>query len=165
MAQPQKVGDLEIDQDLEFQRREWSIQRLAWIGMALLVLLGLAGLFGPGPLSRATAGTQGLWASFYRFIRYEDPTTLRLELQPSGKEARLWLSRDYAQAAGIERITPQPAQVLIEPERYGYVFALGQGKGPVTVSFSLQPEQMGRLEGQVGLEGQGTLEFWQWVFP
>lgn len=165
MAEIQKVGDLEIDQDLAFQRREWGIQRLAWALMALLVLLGLVGLFGPGPLSSTTVGQPGLSASFYRFVRYEDLTTLRLELQPSGSEARLWLSRGYAQAAGIQRINPEPEQVLLEPDRQVYVFAVGQGEGPVRVSFSLQPEQMGRLEGQIGLEGQGSLEFWQWVFP
>ena len=37
----QRIGDLEIPQDHEFQRRWWRIQRRAWVVMAGLVVLGL----------------------------------------------------------------------------------------------------------------------------
>jgi uncharacterized membrane protein YcaP (DUF421 family) len=40
---------LQIDQDLEFQRREWRLQHVAWWGLTAFVVAGLAGLFGVGP--------------------------------------------------------------------------------------------------------------------
>ena len=48
------LGDLEVGQDLDFQRREWAVQRVGWGAMALVILAALLGLFGSsGPLSRA----------------------------------------------------------------------------------------------------------------
>ena len=42
-AETDRVGDLEIHQDLPFQRRSWTVQRVGWAIMALVVLAGLLG--------------------------------------------------------------------------------------------------------------------------
>ena len=71
----------------------WALQRIGWAVMALVVLVGLVGLFGTGPLSRATAGEEEapLFVEEYeRFARFMLPTTLRVRLDPMGQgEARL----------------------------------------------------------------------------
>jgi hypothetical protein len=41
-----RIGDVEINQDLDFQRRCWTVQRIGWIVMAVLVLSALLGVFG-----------------------------------------------------------------------------------------------------------------------
>lgn len=51
-----------IDEDLTFQRRNWAAERAGWALMAAVVALGLAGLFGPGPLSRPVATAEGMAA-------------------------------------------------------------------------------------------------------
>ena len=63
MAEESHSGDLELDQDLIFERRTWTVERVAWVIMALVGLAALAGLLGPGPLSETTSGEQGgpLW--------------------------------------------------------------------------------------------------------
>ena len=81
MADVRQVGDLEIAQDLAFQRREWTIQRVAWAVMALVALAGLLGLFGgAGPLTRAAAGNGALRLDYARFERKHAPTELRLQV-------------------------------------------------------------------------------------
>ena len=45
MAGGQRVGDPEIKQNLRFQRRMWALERIGWAVMALVVLVGLVGLF------------------------------------------------------------------------------------------------------------------------
>ena len=50
-----RVGDLQIHQDLCQERREWKIQRVGWLLMALMLVAALAGLLGPGPLSSTIA--------------------------------------------------------------------------------------------------------------
>ena len=69
MSEHHRVGDLEISQDLTFQRRSWIVQRVGWVMLALLILAALGGLFGPGPLSRARAGPHDgpLWVEYQRF--------------------------------------------------------------------------------------------------
>lgn len=49
-----RVGDLEIEEDLDHQRRCWKLERASWAVMALVLLAAMAGLFGSGPLSWAT---------------------------------------------------------------------------------------------------------------
>ena len=41
---------LHIVEDMQFQRWSWAIERVAWGGMVLVVLLALAGVFADGPL-------------------------------------------------------------------------------------------------------------------
>jgi len=49
MAKPHReAGDLEVAENLAFQRRAWKVQRAGWVAMALLVGAALAGLFGGG---------------------------------------------------------------------------------------------------------------------
>jgi hypothetical protein len=49
-----RIGDLEIRQDLSFERRDWMMQRLGWAVIGLLILAGLTGLTGSsGPMTLA----------------------------------------------------------------------------------------------------------------
>ena len=48
MSKAERAGDLEIVEDLSFQRREWRVQRGGWVVMAVLILLALLGLTGRG---------------------------------------------------------------------------------------------------------------------
>lgn len=41
MPNLKRVGDLEINQDLDYQQRAWVIQRIAWVVIALVTLAGL----------------------------------------------------------------------------------------------------------------------------
>jgi hypothetical protein len=47
----ERVGDLEVNQDLDFQRHVWWFQRIGLVGMALVVVAALLGLFGGGDSS------------------------------------------------------------------------------------------------------------------
>ncbi len=53
-----RKGDVEIGSDLDFERRWRHVQQALWITFGVLVALGLAGLFGRGPLARARAGSE-----------------------------------------------------------------------------------------------------------
>ncbi|HPO58399.1 MAG TPA: hypothetical protein PLV53_06100 [Anaerolineaceae bacterium] len=53
MTKEENFSGLQVDQDMPFQEKEWTAERAGWIIGLLLLLAGLAGLFGGGPLSRA----------------------------------------------------------------------------------------------------------------
>lgn len=85
MANTQRVGDLELDQDIDFQRRSWAVQRVGWGVMALVALAALLGLFGPGPINNAITGSKEapLWLEYKRFGRFQTSAMLlRVHLGP-----------------------------------------------------------------------------------
>ena len=54
-----RVGDLELNQDLAFQYREWAVQRGSRWVLAVFVIAAALGAFGGGPLTHARAGAPG----------------------------------------------------------------------------------------------------------
>lgn len=170
MAEKSHSGDLELDQDLDFERRNWTVERVAWVIMAIVGLAALAGLFGPGPLSKTSIGEQGepLWLEYSRFGRFKAPLTLRVHVGPNtGQQSpmRIWLSREYLEAVQIEQISPQPGQVEAGPEQLTYVFPRSEPQRSTAISFALKAEQIGRQRGCVGLTNGPTLCFRQFIYP
>lgn len=66
---PNKVGDLEISQDLKVEQRQWRVERVSRVVLVLLVVAALLGLFGPGPLSWSRAEDGALSTEYQRFGR------------------------------------------------------------------------------------------------
>lgn len=163
-----RVGDLELAQDLRFQRREWVVQRVGWAAMALLVVAALAGMLGRGgPLARthATSPDGSLRIEYDRFAHYEAPTRLRVSIAwpaPRGGEVRLWIERAYLAKARVQQVMPEPESVKLAGDRVIYVFAAG-ARGDV--SFELKPDTFGALAGTAGLEGGGEVRFRHFVYP
>ena len=75
---------LEVHEDMRLVRRSWVVQRIGWGVMAALLLAALLGLFGTGPLSRATATAPGgaVTLDYDRFGRYLGPATLLIRVGP-----------------------------------------------------------------------------------
>lgn len=166
----QRVGDLEIDQNLSLQQKEWLIQRVAWVALALLLLAGLLGVFGNGPLSDTTAGDADgpLRAEYPRFARFQAPLTVRFHIGPEAiqdGEARIGLSRSYVDSVRIERIDPEPDRVEAGEGVYVYVFTVADPEQAATVSFHLQPEAIGSIQGRAEPAGGPALDFGHFVYP
>jgi len=174
-AQIERVGSLEIEQNLGLQRRMWRVQRVGWGVMALLVLAAAAGLTGSGPLSHASAGTPGgpLRLGYDRFLHAEGLTTLEVHLGGSNGngaksgdgERRIWISRAYLEKVPVERSVPEPERVEVGPDRVTYVFAETASGSPALVTFYGSVRTVGRVEGHIGLPEGPSLRFRQFVYP
>jgi hypothetical protein len=165
MAPDRDVG-LEVEDDALFHRRMWGVQRTGWFLMQLVVLAGLAGLLGSGPLSRAVAEhPTGLRVEHARFARAEAPQAMRVHLPPPASRTegyRIGLGREFVNRVQIEGVVPQPVMMEGLPDRVVYVFA--GGAVPV-VTFHFTPRTMGVLRAEVGAPGTGPLTFWLLVYP
>lgn len=170
MVDTPRVGDLELEEDLRFQKRQWKVQRIAWVVWLLVLVAAVAGLFGSGPLSNGTAGEEGgpLWAEYQRFERHQGPSDLKVFLGPgaaSGGEGRVWLGRDYLESVELESVTPPPLRVEAGADRYTYVFPVTDPQQGTAVVFRFRPEALGRHEGRIGLPGGAELKFGRFVYP
>lgn len=156
---------------IAYQRKDWTAQRIGWAVMGLLVVLALAGLLGGGgPLADAEvdAADSSLRVRYLRLDHHRGEGELSVEIAAeflSAGEARLWVDRSYIEGLGLESIVPEPDQVELEPERVVYVFAVGEGSGPVTVRFSYRHEGYWRDRAELGLVNATPVEFSQFVFP
>jgi hypothetical protein len=169
MVTPRRVGDLEISQDLRFQRREWLFERVGWAVMLMLAVATLLGLFGRGWLSAAHVGDgASLRLDYERITRLYSSTELRLSLGTDaarGDTIRVWLDRDFIESVQVQSIVPRPDQVEIGADRLSYVFASETSGQPAIITFQVQPQHPWSHAGRVGLPGGQAYRFSQFVFP
>ena len=164
------VQGLQIEEDLAHQRREWRFERAGWVVMGLLLLAGLLGLFGNGPLSRAQAGDPGAVSVDYdRLQRAASPQTYRFEVDPalaSDGELRLRFEDSLLEELEIQSIIPEPESVTAGPGYTEFAFAMAPGAGsPARFVFQFEHTTFGHVRGRVAAPGVPTLVVDQFVFP
>jgi hypothetical protein len=153
---------IDIYEDIKFQRRMWAVQRFGWIIIAAAIVAGLSGLFGSGPVSRASAEATGLRIEYERFVRLQQPTMLRCFLSGTEPETQIALRRDYLDFVRIEAITPTPARTEASGEWLVYRFT---SPAPIFVEFNLIPENFGRLNGTMRAGKGQSIGFHQFIYP
>lgn len=166
-SQVQRVDGLELDQDLEFQRREWVAERIGWFAIAALLVAALLGVFGSGPLSSASSGDDLVRIDYERFGRLLTPVKLRVQLGEGASAegvARVWIASHYLESMELEGVTPEPDATEAHADRVVFAFVMGDG-GPGAVTFHMRPDGFGALTGRVGLVDGPELRFWQFVYP
>lgn len=170
MAGSERPAGLEIEQDLDFQRRDWKRERLGWLAMVALVAATLLGLCGTGPLSSRIAGEEGgaLWAEYQLFGRWQAPEELRVHLGPGQTRdgrARVWLSREFVERHDVGHVTPPPEHVEALGDRYVYVFRAPSPDAEIAIAFTIRPEHWGWKEGTVGVDGGPAVAIREIVYP
>jgi hypothetical protein len=161
MPGTKRIGDLEVNQDLAYQRREWLFERIGWIIMAQLILAGLLGLFGSGWLSstEATSPSGVAHLHYDRFAHHDEPTQLILTIARAAdadKRCRVWISREYLQQVRVEAITPLPQRQESGTERQWFEFDIPGERAEIV--FWLAPVVRGNLSGRLGVATGGGAE-------
>jgi hypothetical protein len=157
--------DLQIDEDLRFQRHEWQAQRLGRALLSLLVVAALLGLTGGGgPLSQAEATEPGgaIAIDYQRFVRRGARSTIVVRLRTAPGQARLWISDEYLRQVRVEAISPEPDSVSVEQRRHVYTFKTDSPD--VTVALELEHSTSGRLHADIGVAGGPGVGFQQLAF-
>ena len=164
----QRHGDLEIEESMRAQRRLWRVQRVARALALLILALGVAGLFGGGPLSHATASREG-HALEYERVGYRDtPQTYRLRLSgdvTAGETVRIWVDRETMSRMKLESVVPEPERSVLAGDRLILEFPRGEAGGQRDVLLDFQPNEAGRHTARLGVEGGPAFEVAQLFLP
>jgi hypothetical protein len=148
-----RVGNLQIDEDLPFQKKLWRVQQVGWavISLALfLVLLGLAG--NGGVFAKQKLENSGVGIQFERFVRRQADTELRVKLPPPVAphlDREIWISNRYLQKVKIESIFPPPKIVEAQHNGYRFYFSGNATDESAPIVFHLQAKSWGRIRGHL----------------
>jgi hypothetical protein len=165
-----RIGELEVGQDLQFEKRWWKIERAGWAAIALVLLAALLGFLGPGPLSKKTAGDRNgpLWLEYHRFERYQAPVELRLNVGPGAakdKQVGLWINQEYIDAIQIDHVDPEPESVELANQRFVYTFKASELSAAGKIVFHFKPTTFGKTPAQIGLVNGAELRFTHFFYP
>ncbi len=160
-------------EDIAYERREWVIQRIAWVVMGLVVvaaLLGFLGSNGPFATATLTAPDDSFQVEYVRIDHHNAVSELEITIAPEMVEdgqVRLWFDSAFIHNLGVESVLPEPESVESGSERVTYVFAVSDfdARGPLDVTFSYDREGYWWQHGHLGVEGGGDVELRQFVFP
>jgi hypothetical protein len=151
----QRIGDLDIDQDMNFQRQQWRVQRSAWFAGVLILLLALTGIFGGGPLANATATDSDhvIDVDYERIDRRHSPSTLFFDVAPVGTQPtiELWISNSFLGNVELQTIVPEPNGAEAGPDRTLFAFSASDGNEPVRIRFDYEPTSIGLHDMSIGL--------------
>jgi hypothetical protein len=160
-------GIAELARDVQpFHRREWLAQRVGWALLALILLAGLAGVFGRGPLAEQRIETAAVRLDYERFVRRGAPTRWELTLlSPSaGGTADIAIDAAFASNFEIHSIQPEPSSTSLSGGRWIYSFET-RDDGETLVVFVVQPERIGRHEGAIHVGSSPPLMLSQLTYP
>jgi len=149
--------------------REWRWQRVGWILLGGLVVAGLAGLLGDGPLSSTSSSSidGAVQASFDRFLHRSDPSvvTLRISDPAKGAPIDMHVNSEFLYRVRILRLTPEPASEIADPTGITFQFAASPRASSVEIAVHLEPEKWGTLQGDFRLSDGSQVHVAQFVYP
>ena len=165
-----RIGDLELNQDLDLQRKTWTVQRIGWGGMVLIVVAALAGVFGSGPLTRmeVTDDPHTFRLLYDRFGRYEGELVLQLVLTPettTPNRVTVEIDRTYWTSHAVEHITPEPLISSIGIDGFLYTFETDAQSSPAVIVFRLRTKSIGAMDGRIRVNNAWFIQFHQFMFP
>jgi hypothetical protein len=163
-------GVLDVGEDIDFERRWWRMERAIRVVQGLLLVVGLAGILGRGPLNEADAQSerQGLRVHYERVARFRTPTVLDITIKRpalTDSTARIWVSQRYLDAVPVSRTLPQPREVMLVADGQVYVFPVAPAADSAQLRFYLEPGSLGSQRGAVGPAGTRPVSFSQTVLP
>jgi hypothetical protein len=157
--------ELELEQDVKFQRAEWRVQRVAWGVMVLVIVAALAGLAGPGPLSATHREAGGVAVRYDRFLRYGVDTELEIAVRGARPDSLVVrVARDFLARFEIVQTHPEPVAQWAGADALVHVFALADAR-PTRVLYRLEPKSSGRARGTLSVDGAGAVDVDAFVYP
>ncbi len=159
---PKLDNAIAVGEDLRFQERWWSFERIVWSVFLLIVVADMLGVFGRGWLSKAElhGSATGMDVKYERVERAMTPSVMTIDFRPEALhdgKVELFVSDSLFKELGNQRVVPQPERSSIGNGGITYTFA---ATGiPAEIQFAMEPSFPGvhRFHLQVpGLQRTGA---------
>jgi hypothetical protein len=164
-----RADSLQLEQDPAAQRCEWAFERAGWAVLAVLLLAGLLGAFGQGPVAHAVlASPDGrVTVRYDRILRVGAPSALAVTVVPGAagdSTITLSLDRAFLDAVGVERMMPEPVLTRAAAGLIEFQFRSDGSTHPLEVVFTILPDEIGVQHASLRT-AHGSLRLTQRVLP
>lgn len=165
---PDGHRDLDVQQDDRFQQREWRIERVGTLLLALFILAGLLGVIGPGPVSHTTTNSEAgsFSVDYQRIAHYMGDDTLTVRVSETAVEngmVVIVLTGPWTSAVDISSVSPAPSSQYATAGGVAMEFEVLQ-PGDLEISFSFSASEHWLLEARATV-GEDSVGFSQFVLP
>src|ERR1700735_1229789 len=148
--------EIEIGENLDFQRKWWRFENAAWVIFALIIALDLAGLFGRGPIAKAErrSADGAIDVKYERIERTDSPSILTVQFAQSAIQngkIHLYVSSSLVKQLGTQRVIPAPQDTVVGEGGLTYTFPAS--RPPASVDLALQPSGPGIYDFTIGVVG------------
>lgn len=163
-------SEFAIGYDMDFENQWWRVEVSIWVFLCVLVLTGVLGLLGRGPLSRGTRGSNDsfLVVNYQRIARYKTPEEMTVRVGPelyrNGK-IYLWLNRAVVEKMGLQRIIPQPLESMPGEDGIGYIFSVSDPSKPTLIYFAKEASSPGVFVEELKVDPEHDLFMRSVVLP
>ncbi|WP_140987066.1 hypothetical protein [Asticcacaulis tiandongensis] len=156
---------LQISESPAFQRTFWRVERLAWIGFAVIIVAALLGLTGSGgPLSQGKLQVGPADVTYTRIVRWQTASRLSItmaNIPPNG--VNIVLGDSYSSGFSMDSISPEPKAVDLIADGHQFHFT-GQSGTRGRIEFDLTARSPGRVSFDMTV-GTETRPVTIWVLP
>jgi hypothetical protein len=159
-----------LDDDLPFQRKQWQLERIAWVVMGALIAYALAGgLGGGGVLSTAEAVSKdgSVRVHYEKFARQLAPHSVGITTRqmPDGRDVLVHLSGHYLESMTVRSIVPEPRASRAADGGYLFAFERLPGVAEAKIELQVEPQKIGTVQGWLVVNNGERLAIKQFVFP
>lgn len=155
----------EFQHEERFHRREWTVQRAGWLLLALLIVSGLLGLLGHGPLAHRQLAIGEAVLEMDRFARRNAAQEWKIQPAANADASQLIVRIETALLAAYEisRIVPEPASQRIEGRNVVMLFDGADAQGDIV--FHVEAQQFGSSAGEIQVGTAPPAHVSQFVYP
>jgi hypothetical protein len=164
-TQLNRAGEFEVGHDPGFEARWWMVEKASWAVMLALLIAGVIGLFGRGPLAQHSVSAGTTEIRYERVLRYKTPTviTVNTTAAAAGGDLHVFVNRALLSRVQLERIVPQPIATF--PRSDGALFLFRPSGPSAEITLVEQPGQVGVVRGAIAVEGGPAAMLRQFVVP
>ena len=139
---PKVDNAIAVGEDLGFQEKWWTFERIVWSFFLLVLLADVLGVFGRGWLAKAELHGPGsaMDVKYERVERAMTPSVMSIQFHPEAVHnghVELFVSSSMVKELGMQRIIPQPEHSVLDDGGVLYSFPV-HGREPMTIDFELE---------------------------
>lgn len=162
-------NELEIDEDVAFEHKTWTFQRVSWVVLLLIIIAALLGFTGRGGLPgintmKEASASQNIELEYNRFLRNQVSEELKVHLKGiQSTSTAIAFSKDFYDKLRVEQVVPEPAQVQVGAKSITYTFDTPHPESHII--FYTKPMKTGMLDVTVQGPENEAVAISQYVYP